>query len=297
VVNLSLLQTEWYARQLRDRPPLVPLALTNAEIAAVAPRREKNRVITEKEILVRAILAANQWLRPVYLAVTVPDQMGLSEQLQMEGLSFRIHPRPPGSNVNAEVGYENLARRYLYRGFMNPDGTPDTKVYKDEQTRRILQNYTAVGVRVVMGLRELGRRDDALSLMRWVQAAAPDTRPIQMAVGLSWERLGAWREAREHYDSLLKQYPGDPEVLGQIGHALAAAGDSSAAVGWLEQARAAGPGRFFNTYAELATIYHGQRKAEMATAVLTEWLRYNAGDPRGQELLSRLSSSAIPPGR
>jgi len=146
VINLSLLQTDWYIRQLRDLEPKVPINLDDGQIAALQPYREKDgRIVFVNDVMVKHILDANQWKRPVYLAVTVPDQRGLERQLKMEGLVFRIYKDPVDMPMDVAKLDENLNRKYHYRGFLTPTGEYDASVYKDEQAERLLQNYAPPG--------------------------------------------------------------------------------------------------------------------------------------------------------
>ena len=94
VANLSLLNTDWYIRQLRDEAPKVDLGWSDAEIAAAAralldadaPRRP----VYLKDIAVARIVEREYGKRPIYLAVTVPDAHGVDDRLVMQGLVFEL---------------------------------------------------------------------------------------------------------------------------------------------------------------------------------------------------------------
>src|SRR6185503_8298652 len=154
VVNLSLLNTPWYIRQLRDQEPKVPLTYTNAELDALLPYRDEKTgaIVWVKDLATKNIIDNNQWRRPLYLAVTVPDQMGLEKRLSLEGLVFRVNAQETGRTVDVEKTMDNLYRVFQYKGLLDKNRAYDTTVYKDENAYRLVQNYTAAHVQIAYQL-------------------------------------------------------------------------------------------------------------------------------------------------
>jgi hypothetical protein len=108
VVNLSLLNTR-VLRQVRLRTTGA-LGLATRDHRPRPVRDEATgRVLYVKDLAVEAILAAARRDRPLYLAVTVPDLMGLDERLTMEGLARRITPEPPSLRVDVETCQRTVA--------------------------------------------------------------------------------------------------------------------------------------------------------------------------------------------
>jgi len=54
----------------------------------------KKSYILKNDLLILDILAANNWTRPVYFAVTVGPEafVGLENHFQIEGLAYRLVP-------------------------------------------------------------------------------------------------------------------------------------------------------------------------------------------------------------
>ena len=119
LVNLSLVNTEWFIKQLKKLEPKVPISfseteidklqpeynpfesptrfrLPGANIEVTVPGQEQSRILRVQDKLVLNIVDATKWSKPIYFASSVsPDNfMGLDPYLQMQGLAYRLFPRP-----------------------------------------------------------------------------------------------------------------------------------------------------------------------------------------------------------
>ncbi|MGE5431868.1 MAG: protein O-mannosyl-transferase family [Syntrophomonadaceae bacterium] len=212
IANLSLLNTPWYIKQLRNTEPYgspkVAMTLTDQMIDEIQPVRWNPQMISvpvpqdvmqmysakdpsiggvsyiEKygtadssivksgkltwrmentlqygdvkairvqDILVRDIILANNWKRPVYFAVTCSDdsKIGLQNNLIMEGLAFRLVPVK--ARQNSEFVDEKLMKANLfnqdngyskdYKPGFKLRGLNDKGIFFDENHERLTQNY------------------------------------------------------------------------------------------------------------------------------------------------------------
>jgi len=124
VANLSLLNTPWYIRQLRDSRPkgerfikltddqilgltsgLTPWKTQKIQIAVEGdPQNEDgyiewvlkptfaNQALKVQDMMILRIINDTKWKYPIYFAVTVSptNKIGLDKYLEMEGLTFRL---------------------------------------------------------------------------------------------------------------------------------------------------------------------------------------------------------------
>lgn len=195
VVNLSLLNTGWYIKQLRDREPRIDIRYTDAFIDSVLtdtqmvnfykrywpepkvpPELKKLGMDVEvsappeypilrvQDVMVIKILAWNEWKKPIHFAITVPTSnlLNLDPYLTMVGMSVKVSPEPT-DGVDDQALERNLLEKYRFRGLTDPS------LYKDENSQRLLGNYWACALQLARSYEEQGRRDEVPQLMQWVR--------------------------------------------------------------------------------------------------------------------------------
>ena len=170
VANLSLLNTPWYIKQLRDREGIefnipdrhIELCQENPA-SALYPRQldrdytikirgvkpedsftvtyKKGTVLYTKDLAVLQIIKDNYGKRPIYFAVTVSSTSGFDYHLRNEGMVDRVVSETGKDQYNIERLTTNLDSVYQYRGI------GDSTIYKDDNMRRLLNNYGAAYMR------------------------------------------------------------------------------------------------------------------------------------------------------
>ena len=190
VVNLSLLNTNWYIKQLRDREPKVdilyadefidstltdthrvdverrywpkPKEVTAAGLKWEVPAPAGYNVLRVQDVMMVKIIDWNQWRRPIHIAITVPEdnQVNLGPHLQLTGMTYRLTEEVnPGADVASLE--KNLFEVFQFRSINDPD------VYKDEQSSRLLTNYRAGLLQLAEAYVEDQRIDDLRKLLVW----------------------------------------------------------------------------------------------------------------------------------
>lgn len=292
VVNLSLLNTGWYIKQLRDEEPRVPISFTDAQIDRLMPIRDMTgRVVLVKDFAVQNILATNKWKRPVFLAVTVADQMDLQTRLIMEGLAFRIVPdEAQGTRVDVEKTLNNLYEVYRYDGLLDDSGTFTEKPYKDENTRNLIQNYCAAHTYAAQSLMHDDRLPEAVRELEAAKAISPWYSGIIITLGDLYEQIGAVDKALEHYKEMLQYHPGDARVYYKLGTLLNRSGRYDEAEKYLRAGIARSPDVFY-LRAALAAGYNERGMKGKTIQVLEEWLRRHPDDQRVKDYLEEQAAA------
>jgi tetratricopeptide (TPR) repeat protein len=170
VVNLSLVNTNWYIKQLRSHEPKLNIGFTDDEIDQLEPQpwKFKNTVsmklpnsaisveleprsyLKVQDIMVLHIVQNNYPKHPVHFAVTVSDDnmMGLEKYLVMEGMVYTIVEEKKNKEIDAQATAKMVDSIYKFRGLGDP------KVYIDLNTEGLLTNYSATNFRLVMWAQE-----------------------------------------------------------------------------------------------------------------------------------------------
>jgi tetratricopeptide (TPR) repeat protein len=299
VVNLSLLNTTWYIRQVRDYEPRVPIRLTDIEIQALQPNidRKSGKLVLVKDLAVSQILADNQNQRPLYLAVTVPDRMGLDERLTMEGLSHRIHPAPTDVRIELETCRRNVYEVFTpLRGVLTPEGKTDWSIHRDQNQTRLLQNYAAIHFYMAIEYDQRGKVEEALAEAKRAQEVSPGFGGNRLFLGILYEKLGQMANAEMHYRESLAMTGAseDPRLNHRLGWVVAQQGRYDDAVPILRKAiQLGGPG-YFDPYGSLFEIHMKLGQVDQAVAILDTWLAAHPEDAEVRQVRDLARSGVFP---
>jgi len=168
VVNLSLANTKWYIRQVRDYMN-VPLGWSDDDIDNLRPFRTRDgKDFHLRSQLVDIILARALSVRPVGFSVTVsPDYRTyfgerIDSLLVLHGMTWRVQRQAAGAViVNADYCYDYFTDPEMFRlrGFNDPS------VYKDETSLRLTGNFGNGILLTADSLRKAGDFERATHLL------------------------------------------------------------------------------------------------------------------------------------
>ena len=278
VVNLSLLNTGWYIKQLRDREPKIDIryeddfidsVLTDTadedlyrrywpepQMVQVAGMEFEVRdysgynVLRIQDEMVLKIAEWNNWTRPIHFALTVPvsNRTGVDPYLAMAGMVVTLRPNknPPVEEQRIE---DLLYNTFQYRGLL------DSTVYKDENTTRLLGNYRAIFAQLAGHYEGQNNTDDLLRLVEWGESRLP----------LSWHTIYLSAQRLERLE-----HPAQAAIhMEKAGHMLIASIGSD-------------PGANYENLVIVADLIHDRyRDPQRAVGLYREAIRLDPQQPDG----------------
>lgn len=294
VVNLSLLNTDWYIRQLRDEEPRVPIALDDETVKLLgrgAVQDESGQILYTNQFMVRHIveqskLGENGWKKQPYFAVTVPTdgQMGLQPYFTLEGLVYRVNRDTLQGAVDVAATRKALYETFLYRGLFEPDGSWNEKVYKDENASTLSRNYAAAHLQLGFHYRRIGDLDAGIAEFERISRMFPDLAEVLIPLGGFYLEKGDTNRALQLYQRLAEKNPHDAEARYYYGIALLYRNRLEDAMRELEASMQADPNFNYAFYAAYYTLWEaGQR--ERALSYLERWLALHPTDQQTRALL------------
>jgi len=299
VVNLSLLNTDWYIRQLRDEAPRVPIDLDDRLVKMLgvgAIRDSADHVIMTNAFMTNHIMQQDRvssgWKSQPYFAVTVPEHFGFDRQFSLEGLVYRVNPDTLHPDIDAQATRHNLYDVFKYRGLFLADGAWDTTVFKDENASTLSRNYAAAHLQLAFYYRRQGRLQLAIAEMERVSRMFPDYTEILAPLGGFYMDAGDTTRALALFRRLAARDPGNPEAHYYLGVTLMYQGHPQQALPEFDAAIALDPNYnqpYYAAYYALKQLGEDQR----AAGYLSKWVDLHPDDASARQLLD---SETQPPG-
>jgi len=300
VANLSLLNTPWYIKQLRDQKPQVPFSYTDAQLDALQPYQDEKtgKIIWVKDEAVADMVKTNQWKKPIYMAVTVPEQLGFEKNLTLEGLVFRVSPHEVGDHaVDTQKTLDNLYSVFRYKGLLDRNRDYDRSVYKDDNAYKLVQNYSAAHVQVAYQLQQAGQPQEAIKVLRDAVKMTPDFPGLLEYLGKSYQDMGDTTTAEKVFQDAQQRFPNSAEFyfhLGVIhwqrGHRLRRSDLVEKGLAELRRACELDQ-RYFDWFGGLFSALWLEGRKQEAVDVLQTWSRAHPEDAQGQSWLQTYEDS------
>ena len=203
VLNISLLNTPWFIKQVLKRDGKFPLGMSEMEIQKLRPAKWRDTTLViptgkkadfelpdsfsvpdslhlrilptvggttclVQDLIVMKMLVANRWTRPIYFATTVQESNipWLRSCFRLEGLGCRVMPvlSPP---LDRELLRKNLLVRCSYRGFS------DRSIFLDETSGNLGKNYLASFWELVKSQREAGEIGEYRATLKFIEQNLP----------------------------------------------------------------------------------------------------------------------------
>lgn len=202
----------------------------------------KNFII-KNDMMVLDLLAANNWERPIYFAITAGEDsyLNLMDYFQLEGLTYRLIPvKNPDmgghtGRVNTDIMYTNLMEKYRWGGMENPG------IYMDENNLRMTMNLRNNFYRLSSALIEENKLEKAkLVLDKAMQVMPKENVPYNymlLPIAEQYYRLGEHQKANELIREITHIYHDNLEYYATLSnnHATGVARDIEQAMQVLRQ--------------------------------------------------------------
>jgi Flp pilus assembly protein TadD len=292
VVNLSLLNTDWYIRQLRDQEPKMDMALSDDAIRQLGVgdvQDETGRVIYTNEYMVQHLMQQNRnpdgtWKKVPYFAVTVPNHHGFDPNFTLEGLVYRVQPDSTTLEIDVPVTEKSLYEGFSYRGLFLEDGTWDESIYKDENASTLSRNYAAAHLQLAFHYRRLGNLPKAISEMERVARMFPNYVDVLIPLGGFYLDTGDTAAAMRLFRDLASREPSNVEARYYYAVTLVYQNEVEAALREFETAIQIDPNYNMAYYAAYYSLKEtGQ--LERAVGYLERWVGRHPTDQQARALL------------
>ncbi len=178
IANLSLINTHWYIKQIKNDLN-VPISFSDNQIDRLSHMRTPDGDIYRlQDQMIDDILNTNRWKDPVNFAITVPESnrryqlRSLEKNLMMVGMAYRLVPDTGTAMIDADLMHERFWNVFKYRSITDP------KVPKTESAERLVANYASGFLFIADARRKAGDLDQAeKEVMRAIETLPGEWQP------------------------------------------------------------------------------------------------------------------------
>ena len=284
-VNLSLANTAWYIKQIRDYMK-IPLRWTDGQVDALRHRvGAGRRMYRIQDQVMDEILTINQWKRPVNIALTVGDDAkqykgrDLSELMVMQGMVYRLEPKERLGAIDMEKNRDLYYNRFRYRALA------DTTIYLDDRSKDLSGNYATGLVLMADSLRKAGRFIEAIDVAK----KALELVPFEYQTFNYLTQLYVEGGLEDSIPPLVKRVP--PGRVREIyfiwGIASKAAGKREQAKSLLKATLDSFPA-YADAFHEYALLLYENKEIDTLCETVRKWLVRNPGDEDARRIIQDL---------
>lgn len=130
--------------------------------------------LSKSELMMLEMLANTNWVRPMYMAITVGPENHLcfDNYFTQEGMAYRITPFKSGGadvRIDADKMYNNIMTKFKFGGLDNPH------IYIDENIMSMCKSHRRLFAQLAAELIKENKNDKALKLLNYGEKEIPET--------------------------------------------------------------------------------------------------------------------------
>jgi hypothetical protein len=301
VVNLSLLNTDWYIFQLRDEEPKIPITLDDDVIRMAgqgAFQDARGNIIYTNRFMIDHIIEVDRkpdgsWIKQPYFAVTVPEHMGLDKHFTLEGLVYRVQPDTLHSDIDLEATRHNMYDVFKYRGLFFADGSWDSTVYKDENASTLSRNYAAAHLQLAFEYEKSHELPKAIAELERVERMFPGYVDVLVPLGKFYMEAHDTVRAQRLFERLVAYNPQDSEAHYYYGVTLMFMHQMASALREFDRAIELNPGNFY-AYVAAYSMLHDSGRRQEAQNYLRRWVSLHPEDAETRRMLEGEVPGQVP---
>ncbi len=320
VVNLSLLNTDWYILQLK-KIWNVPISLEDDQIVNTVPLRGQGGVVVERpareyydkvrktnrylfpvynkkagrllmvqDLMVEDIVIANQWRYPVIFSLTVPaeNRAGLDSHLKEKGLVLQVVKEQGERMIDPQISYRYLFEVYQFRGL------DQMSIYKDESAAGLLMNYPERFIDLSFYFSENNDQQKSEEILKRAIQIYPDYYRTYMVLSKQYRDQGdleaekqILEQCQRHLEKLTAKYPNIALYHQYLGLAYLVQGKIQKAEQSFTQRLSLATTDFIIA-SNLMLIYQKNGRQKEALGLLEEWVRLHPDDRAASDWLMQM---------
>jgi hypothetical protein len=321
IVNLSLLNTDWYILQLKHQMD-VPITLEDNQIEWITvpfrgrqiqrpaepyydpvrntthylfpfPDPGSGRLVRVQDLMIEHIVRNNNWKFPIYFSATVSanNRVGLDNHLLIEGYGYKIVPQEGPRLVDTNLTYQKILVESKYRGLA------DQNVYKNENAIGLLINYPEKMIELAGFYQHAADTAKATEVLERAREIYPDYWRTYAALynTYQWAQMPDKKEriaqlGVNRLKLMIEKAPELAEYYQYLGMLYQVINEPILAIDYLKTAHEISPSDVI-TYQSLLGGYLRQNRSREARLLAEKWLKTHPDDQNTQELLRQLGAS------